>query len=172
MQLGNAIIFLVIYKEKCDFGVRNTQRLGCSLIEHSGLLSTNLHLWLIIDKPPCPVKITNRAVQNILLASWYDACFWDTMILTYQEWLSKLFKLKKQSLSAKISFALWISQTNGKIGASSLTGTLVPIATMTRPMTNSSTPIIHPVLATMVTISKLRANVQSIDNAMQQGTTF
>ena len=73
---------------------------------------------------------------------------------------------KKSKVSAqKISFAHWISQTNGKIGASSLTGTLVPIATMTRPMTNSSTPIIHPVLATIVTISKLSANIQSIDNA-------
>ena len=104
MQLGNAIIFLVFYKEKCDFGVRNTERLGCSLIEHSGLLSTNLHLWLIIDKPPCPVKITSRAVWNILLASWYDACFWDTMILTYQEWLSKLFKLKKAKSQRKNIF--------------------------------------------------------------------
>ena len=36
---------------------------------------------------------------------------------------------------------------------------------MTRPMTNSSTPIIHPVLATIVTIAKLRAKIQSMDNA-------
>ena len=43
------------------------------------------------------------------------------------------------------------------------TGMLVPAAKMTSAITNESTPIRHPALATISTIAKLRAAIQMTD---------
>ena len=53
-----------------------------------------------------------------------------------------------------------------------LTGILVPIATITRPIVNSPTPRRHPKRATTVIIMKLIAAIQKIDIRNEAVTTY
>lgn len=53
-----------------------------------------------------------------------------------------------------------------------LTGTLVPMATTTRPIVNSSMCRMHPTRATMVTIAKLMTAIHTIDMRKDAATTY